>query len=82
MDISLTPHWQDFVDTMVQTGRYETGDAVVSEGLRLMQEREAKLQGLRDTLNASIARDEWRTDEEVAQSIEATLDAWEQSRRK
>lgn len=82
MDISLDPHSQDLVDALVQAGRYETGDDVVKDGLRLIEEREAKLQRLRDTLNASIERGGWRTDEEVAQSVEATLDAWELSRQK
>lgn len=79
MDISLDPHWQDFVDTLVQTGRYETSGDVVSAGLRLMEEREAKLQALRDTLNASIERDEWRSDEEVGERVRATIDRWKQA---
>ncbi|UZK65657.1 type II toxin-antitoxin system ParD family antitoxin [Sphingomonas sp. M1-B02] len=79
MDISLDPHWQDFVDTLVQAGRYETSGDVVNAGLRLVEEREAKLAGLRDTINASIERDEWRTDEEVGARVRATIDRWKQA---
>jgi hypothetical protein len=44
-------------------------------------EREAKLAALRDTINRSIERGGSFTDEEVAASIEARLDAWERKRK-
>ena len=47
------------------------------EGLRLVEERETKLQALRETLDASIARGGAHSDEAVGQRIEAALDAWE-----
>jgi antitoxin ParD1/3/4 len=42
----------------------------VREGLRLVEEREAKLQALRDTLNASIERGGAHTPEEVSASLD------------
>jgi len=41
------------------------------EGLRLVEEREARLQALRDTLNASIAEGDPGTEDDLT----ATLDA-------
>jgi antitoxin ParD1/3/4 len=43
----------------------------VREGLRLVEEREAKLQALKETLNASIAEGGANTDDDIADAIEA-----------
>ena len=80
MNVSVGSRWERFVDELVRAGRYGTASEVMREGLRLVEEREAKLQALRDTLNASIARGGSLSDEEVAASVEAELDAWEQER--
>jgi hypothetical protein len=45
------------------------------------QQREAKLAALRDTINRAIERGGSYTDEEVAASTTARLDAWEGERR-
>jgi len=42
-NISLTPHWQRFVQDRVRSGRYRSASEVVREGLRLMAERDASL---------------------------------------
>jgi len=55
MNVSLGERWEKFVETTVQQGRYGSASEVVREGLRLVEEREAKLKALRDQLNASIA---------------------------
>lgn len=55
MNVSLGERWEKFVETTVQQGRYSSASEVVREGLRLVEEREAKLQALRDQLNVSIA---------------------------
>jgi antitoxin ParD1/3/4 len=44
---------------------------VVREGLRLVEEREARLRALSDTLNASIAEGGECTDDDVAVAIDA-----------
>jgi antitoxin ParD1/3/4 len=56
MNVSIGERWEGFVDAAVKNGRYSSASEVVREGLRLVEEREARLQALRDTLTASIAR--------------------------
>ena len=55
MNVSLGERWEGFIAGIVEEGRYASASEVVREGLRLVEEREARLQSLRDTLNASIA---------------------------
>lgn len=55
MNVSIGERWENFVERAVQTGRYGSASEVVREGLRLVEEREAKLQALRSRLDASIA---------------------------
>ncbi|SPF42037.1 conserved hypothetical protein [Candidatus Sulfopaludibacter sp. SbA4] len=45
LDISLTPELEQFVESRVASGRYQTPSEVVREGLRLLAEREQE--GLR-----------------------------------
>lgn len=78
MNVSMGTRWEGFVDGLVKTGRYGSASEVVREGLRLVEEREAKLEALRETLNASIARG----GENSAADIEAMIeDTAEQLRR-
>jgi antitoxin ParD1/3/4 len=65
MNVSIGDRWTAFVEDIVKSGRYASASEVVREGLRLVEEREAKLQSLRDTINASIAEGGSFTDEEV-----------------
>ena len=55
MNVSIGQRWESFVESAVRSGRYGSASEVVREGLRLVEEREARLQALRETLNASIA---------------------------
>jgi antitoxin ParD1/3/4 len=73
MDVLIGERWEAFVAAAVETGRYVSASDVVSEGLRLVQEREERLQALRDSIDAAIAEDVWYTDEEVAAAVEAAL---------
>jgi antitoxin ParD1/3/4 len=54
MNVSIGERWEIFVSDIVKQGRYGSASEVVREGLRLVEEREAKLSALRETLNASI----------------------------
>jgi antitoxin ParD1/3/4 len=55
MNVSIGERWETFVDRVVREGRYGSASEVVREGLRLVEEREAKLKALRRMLDASIA---------------------------
>ena len=66
---------ESFVEGVVREGRYGSASEVVREGLRLVEEREAKLNALRQTLDASIAEGGDRTGDEVAAALEARAEA-------
>jgi antitoxin ParD1/3/4 len=71
MNVSIGERWEGFVDRVVRDGRYSSASEVVREGLRLVEEREAKLVALRATLDASIAAGGEFTDEELDAAIAA-----------
>jgi antitoxin ParD1/3/4 len=60
-----------FVERVVNEGRYGSASEVVREGLRLVEEREAKLLALRATLDASIALEGEVTDAELDAALSA-----------
>jgi antitoxin ParD1/3/4 len=39
-NIALTPHFDRFVQSKVESGRYQSASEVVRDGLRLLEERE------------------------------------------
>ena len=71
MNVSIGTRWQEFVERTVESGRYGSASEVVREGLRLVEEREARLRALTDTLNASIAEGGNLSDSEVKAAIQA-----------
>lgn len=71
MNVSLGERWEKFVETTVRDGRYSSASEVVREGLRLVEEREAKLIALRETLNASIAAGGDVSDDELDAALAA-----------
>jgi antitoxin ParD1/3/4 len=71
MNVSIGERWQGFVDRVVRDGRYGSASEVVREGLRLVEEREAKLLALRAMLDASIAQGGEVSDEELDADIAA-----------
>ena len=71
MNVSIGQRWQGFVERIVNDGRYGSASEVVREGLRLVEEREAKLLALRATLDASIAQGGEVADEELDAAIAA-----------
>jgi antitoxin ParD1/3/4 len=51
MNVSIGERWETFVDRVVREGRYGSASEVVREGLRLVEEREARLKALRTMLD-------------------------------
>ena len=56
MNVSVGDRWESFVEAMVKDGRYGSASEVVREGLRLVEEREAKLHALKAHLDQAVAR--------------------------
>lgn len=65
MNVSIGARWESFVDSVVEEGRYASASEVVREGLRLVEEREAKLKALRKTIQAAIADGDGVGEEEM-----------------
>ncbi|MDT8342740.1 MAG: type II toxin-antitoxin system ParD family antitoxin [Longimicrobiales bacterium] len=54
----LGPKLESFVTKLVETGRYNSKSEVLREGIRLIQEREARLAVLDQALTRGIADDD------------------------
>jgi len=52
--ISLGEFFSEFVEQQVASGRYTSASEVIRAGLRLLQEREEKLQALRQALQEGL----------------------------
>jgi antitoxin ParD1/3/4 len=82
MNVSIGPRWETFIDDLVKAGRYATASEVMRDALRLVEERETKLQALKDTIRASMERGGRNTSEDVRAFVEADLEAWATSQKK
>jgi antitoxin ParD1/3/4 len=71
LNVSIGNRWEEFVERAVKSGRYGSASEVVREGLRLVEEREAKLAALRETLDRSIAVGGDIGDAELEAALEA-----------
>lgn len=76
MNVSIGERWEGYVEALLKTGRYASASEVIREGLRLVEEREAKLAALRETIEAAIAEDKWYSLEEVEAQLEADEEGW------
>ena len=54
MNISLTPELEQLVNDKVGTGMYQTASEVIREGLRLLRERDHRLEALRRDIRAGF----------------------------
>ena len=52
MNISLSPHFENFVAEILATGRFKSRSEIVREALRLLEERETRLMALRLEIQA------------------------------
>ncbi len=48
--ISLDDHFENFIDPQISSGRYGSASEVVRASLRLLEERELDIEGLRGAL--------------------------------
>lgn len=71
MNVSLGDRWEKFVERAVKQGRYGSASEVVREGLRLVEEREARLAALRETLDRSIAAGGDISDDDLDLALDA-----------
>ncbi len=71
MNVSIGDHWEAFVARVVRAGRYGSASEVVREGLRLVEEREAKLKALRTMLDGSIAAGGEASDADIDHALDA-----------
>ncbi len=71
MNVSVGERWQRFVEEAVRTGRYGSASEVVREGLRLVEEREARLAALRGTIDRAIAEGGEHSDADIATALDA-----------
>ena len=59
MNVSLTPELESFVNTKVQSGRYNSASEVIREALRLLEEqeqvRQAQLTAFRREIDRRVA---------------------------
>lgn len=70
MNVSVGKRWQRFVDQAVNSGRYGSVSEVVREGLRLVEEREARLQALHETLARAIDQGGAFSDTELGTALD------------
>ncbi len=56
LNVSLTPELEEFVQSRVASGRYQTASEVVREGLRLLEEREQTREAALEELRAQLRR--------------------------
>jgi antitoxin ParD1/3/4 len=54
MNVSLTPELEQLVSRKVSSGMYQTASEVVREGLRLLAERDQRLESLRRDVRAGF----------------------------
>jgi antitoxin ParD1/3/4 len=54
MNISLTPELEQLVNDKVKTGMYQTASEVIREGLRLLRERDQRVESLRRDVRAGF----------------------------
>ena len=75
MNVSIGERWEVFVETAVKEGRYSSASEVVREGLRLVEEREAKLKVLRDEIDAAIEEGGDNSGEDIDRLIDGMVAA-------
>ena len=53
--VALGPHFEEFIQTSISSGRYNNASEVVRSGLRLLEEQEQKMAVLRSAIEEGLA---------------------------
>lgn len=69
MSYSVGEHFDQFIREQVASGRYNNSSEVVREGLRLVEEREARLISLRAHIEQAVTRGGAVSDDELAAAL-------------
>jgi antitoxin ParD1/3/4 len=73
MKVSIERRWGDIVERLVAKGRYSSPEEVVSAGLSLVAQQEARLDGWRAIIDASIAAGGDISDDELGAVLETRI---------
>ena len=73
MNVSIGPRWESFVEAVVADGRYESADAIMLQGLKLVEERDRKMKALRETIQDAIALGGSHSVEEVMDHLDDVI---------
>ena len=52
--VALGPHFEDFIQASILSGRYNNASEVVRSGLRLLEDQEQKMAALRSAIDEGI----------------------------
>ena len=80
--VSLTAHQQEFVEGLVNSGRYHGVSEVMRAGLRLLEEREAKHNALIARLEKAVEEGLASGESEPYEDIEDLIAEFEQSAKR
>ncbi len=71
MSYSVGEHFEQFIRTQVGAGRYNNASELVREGLRLVEEKELKLNALREHLKHAVKKGGAYSDDDLATLLAA-----------
>jgi putative addiction module CopG family antidote len=74
MTVEIPPEFQQFVHQVIDSGSYQSEEAVVGEALRLLQRRQQRLEELRREIQPAL--DGLDRDEDVIELDDSELDAF------
>jgi len=69
MSYAVGKHFDKFIRDQVTAGRYNNASEVVREGLRLVEEREAKFRALKEHIAGAIERGGAYSDAEIEAAL-------------
>ncbi len=54
MNVSLTPHFDEFIKNQLDSGRYHSASEMIRDALRLLEDREKQINRLRNDLRQGM----------------------------